>query len=265
MSQQNPYLPPQASLTAADKVPMASVSLPREMLVVASGMRLILWAIVVMFFAWVAWYVVNRMSNNAIQQMGQNPDLEQIVSLALRPLYVLGGLTLLSHILNLLGLFKCTQIPEVSGAKGLALIAFLSTAVALACSLGNYFLQYQALKTLELPGSIVMYLGAISGILGIVSLLSFLLFLKKTSLYLGDALAIERSKDLIKRYIALVVIMLVSAGFFFYASKSNMPIESFGLVLLCLAVLFLVMALWTFIIYLRTLNRIRVVVEAGVR
>lgn len=46
MSQQNPYIAPQAALSGGG-IPMANSSLPREMLVVADGMKFIIWGLIV--------------------------------------------------------------------------------------------------------------------------------------------------------------------------------------------------------------------------
>jgi hypothetical protein len=264
MSQPNPYLAPQAALSGGT-VPMANVSLPREMLVVAAGFKLILWGLVLTFVGIASYFLMQYLSNRQLQGMrGQEPDIEQVISIALRPLYVMGGILTIAQLISLFGFFKCTQIPGETQAKGAAQLAFVASLIAMVLSFANYYSQYQAVKNLKFEVQSASVLTLVGSILSFVALFAFITFLKKTSIYIGDALSIDRSKDLMKRCIVLFVLVLLGILSSFFLGALKVDFAILGILILSYVAFILVASIWTFIVYVRTLTRMRTVIHAGV-
>ena len=249
MSQQNPYTAPQSNLYGGG-VPMANVSLPREMLVVADGMKFILWGLVVFLFSILLAFVLVR----------SGPDGAQPEGPMVMGLNVLG---IVGQVLTLIGMFKCTHIPVETGAKSMAQLAFYGNIVVIALSLIIKFVPWTVTET-TIKLLFVLAIGSL--ILNLVAYFAFLSFLKKTSTYLGDALSVERSSRLMTLVIVFGVstvgIMLITLSALF---GGQAPGSGMAMLIMVLGLVALVTGIWALIVYVGTVTRIRSVIEAGVR
>jgi len=258
MSQQNPYLAPQAALSGGG-VPMANSALPREMLVVADGMKFILWGIILILITVVVAMVMGASTAGAGAQRGAAAAVEGAKSTEM----VVNVLSILAQMLTLFGMFKCTQIPVSTGAKGMAQLAFYGNIVIIGMTLLVKFVPWTLTET---TFKVLMILGVVQIILSLVTFFAFLSFLKKTSSYLGDALCIERSSKLFTLTLVGGACYLIIAVFGLAVLFGGFqPGAGMGMLALILGLTALVCAIWGFFVYLGTVTRIRNVIEAGTR
>lgn len=277
MQPNNPYIAPQAALSGGG-VPMANASLPREMLVVADGMKFVLWGIIITIIGIVVAMVMTAsafgagLDGGANQAVQPGANFEEAVAQAINAgegrlrtmLIVTTVIGLVANLVNLLGVFKCSQIPQETGAKQTAQLAFYGSIALLVVTLINNVMGFSNANTSR-PMQIM---NIFSAIVWIATLFLFISFLKKTSAYLGDALAIERSGKLMKltmiaggSYLVMIVI-----GLFLAMGNANAQgAAGGGMLALILALVALVCAIWAFFVYLGTLTRVKNVIEAGTR
>jgi len=278
MSQPNPYIAPQASLSGGG-VPMANVSLPREMLVVADGMKFVLWGIIITIIGVVVAMVMaasalgagfDQGANRAMQPGAVNFDDAMLqganaAGSGLRTTVIVATVIgLVANLVSLLGMYKCTQIPLESGAKQTAQLAFYGSIAVLIVTLINNVMGFSNAGNSR-PMQVI---NIVSTIVSIATLFLFISFLKKTSAYLGDALAIERSGKLMM--LVLIAggsyLLIVLIGLFLAAGNANAQgAAGGGMFAVILMLVALVCAIWGFFVYLGTLTRIRNVIEAGTR
>lgn len=175
----------------------------------------------------------------------------------------LNVLGIVGQCLTLFGMFKCTQIPAETGAKGMAQLAFYGNIAIIAMSLIVNFVPWSPTET---TAKLLLVLGLGVIILYLVSFFAFLSFLKKTSSYLGDALCVERSSRLMTLVIvggaSYLIIALVGIAVLFGGLQ---PGSGVGILLLVLMLTALVCAIWGLIVYVSTVTRICSVIEAGTR
>lgn len=278
MSQQNPYLAPQAALSGGG-VPMANSALPREMLVVADGMKFVLWGIIITVVGGIIAAVMaasaigagfDQGANRAMQPGADNFEAAFAAGAGaagggLRTTIIVGTVIgLIANLVSLFGMFKCTQIPEQSRAKQMAQYAFYGSIAVLIITLINNVMGFSNANTSRL----MQIINILSAIISIATLFFFISFLKRTSAYLGDALAIERSGKLMNLvlvaggcYILGILIALVLAA----GNANAQGMAGGGMFAAILMLVALVAAIWGFFVYLGTLTRIRNVIEAGTR
>lgn len=274
MSQQNPYLAPQSPLSGGG-VPMANSALPREMLVVADGMKFILWGIIITVIGVIVTMVMGASAVGAAMDQGANRinqnNIDEVLAggadnalSGLRTSIIVGTVIgFIANLVSLLGMYKCSQIPEQSGAKQLGQYAFYGSAAMLAIGLITNFMTFKSG-----PSTTLNVINLVSAIVGLITLFLFLSYLKKTSAYLGDALAIERSGKLMTLamivggcYLIMALIGLVMAG----GNVNAQGGLGGGMLVMILGLVVLVCGIWAFFVYLGTLGRIRTVIEAGTR
>ncbi len=277
MSQQNPYLAPQSPLSGGG-VPMANSALPREMLVVADGMKFVLWGIIIGVIGAIVAAVMAASAIGAGFDQGArgvrpgDPNFDaafmagaNAAGSGLRMTVIVATVIgLIANLVSLFGMFKCTQIPLQSGAKQVAQYAFYGSIAVLLINLLNNVMGFSNANTSRL----MQVINILSAIISIATLFFFISFLKKTSAYLGDALAIERSGKLMTLvlvaggcYIVGVLIAIVLAT----GNANAQGMAGGGMFAAILMLVAAVAAIWGFFVYLGTLTRIKNVIEAGTR
>ncbi len=154
-------------------------------------------------------------------------------------LYFLAGVALLATALRIVGMLLCLAVPDESGAKGLIIAAVVLMICAVVADLSMLVVQTEA--PIEL----------VSRLLGLLGWIFFILFLRKTSQFIGRAdLAAQAGSllGMLAALVAMVIVLGVVAGL-----RMREPA-----LLLVLVVAILVLAISMLVRYLILIHRLRV-------
>ncbi len=192
---ENPLNPYAAPSTTDSYLPSQPTCVPHESLrQVATGLGLVRLSVIIMFLAFVVYFITAMFlvrglvaQGGAAQAgvaRGAVPQQLQLVLVAF------GAVVIAAKLLGLFGKYRCITVPEDSNARSLAIASFSIDLLTLAIGIVNRFLD----------PAIGQYAEGASGLLEIVSIVLFILFVRNVCMF------IERP-DLVTRAIGLVVII----------------------------------------------------------
>jgi hypothetical protein len=161
------------------------------------------------------------------------------VEVAQAMVYFLMGIILLATALRIVGMLLCLAVPEESGAKGLIIVAVVLMLCAVAIDLSTLVVRTEAAVQF------------VSRLLGLLGWIFFILFLRKTSHFIGRADLAAQAGSLLGMVAALVALAVVLGVV--AALQIGVP----GL-LLILALLLIVLGISLLIRYLVLIHRLRV-------
>ena len=156
-------------------------------------------------------------------------------------IFVAGLAALAGLIMLIVGKFMCLATPEETGAKGFIVASIILDIISFCMSIATQFVEESG--TIETVGTLA----------GLAAQVTFLLFLKQLSAFIGAIPLAERAKLLLTLMATTVVLRIVA-----YLAALSVPALA---ALLALAMV--VVALVAFFMYLGLLDRLRKAIQSG--